>query len=161
MRSIEIICVGNLKEKYLRDAAAEYIKRLSVYCKLNITELNEYKLSDKPSESDIMRCIEYEGQEIISKIPDKSTVITLCIEGNIMSSEKFSEELNEFMSDPSSSKICFIIGGSYGLSESVKKMSKLKLSFSRMTFTHQISRILLLEQIYRSFQIMTGGKYHK
>lgn len=161
MRTIEILCVGNLKEKYLREAASEYEKRLSPYCKLNIVEINEYKLSDKPSSSDISKCIEYEGQQILSKIPDNSVIITLCIEGNIMSSENFSEKINEYMSDCQSSKICFIIGGSYGLSDSVKSRSNLKLSFSRMTFTHQISRVLLLEQIYRAFQILSGGKYHK
>jgi len=161
MRTINIICVGNLKEKYLREAAAEYEKRLSAYCKLKITELSEYKLPERPSKSDIEKCIEAEGASILSKIPQNALIAAMCIEGDMLSSEAFSERLSAMMADTGASELCFVIGGSYGLSEEVKKRAKLKLSLSRMTFTHQLSRVLILEQIYRAFQISTGGKYHK
>ena len=161
MRTINIICVGNLKEKYLREAAEEYQKRLSPYCKLKITEIGEYKLSEKPSAADIQKCIEAEGTAILAKIPQNSAVVPMCIEGDILSSESFSEKLGALMADERASELCFIIGGSYGLSEAVKNKAVLKLSLSRMTFTHQISRVLILEQIYRAFQISAGGKYHK
>ena len=161
MRTINIICVGNLKEKYLRDAAAEYEKRLSAYCKLKITELSECKLPEKPSQSEIAKCIEAEGAAIAAKIPQNAVVAAMCIEGEMLSSEALSKRLGALMADESASELCFIIGGSYGLSDEIKKRAKLKLSLSRMTFTHQISRVLILEQIYRAFQIATGGKYHK
>lgn len=161
MRTINIICVGSLKEKYLREAAAEYEKRLSAYCKLKITELNEYKLPEKPSPSEIAKCIEAEGGAILSKIPQNAFALAMCIEGDTLSSEDFSEKLNRLMADENAAELCVIIGGSYGLSEAVKNRAKLKLSLSRMTFTHQISRVLVLEQLYRAFQISTGGKYHK
>ncbi len=161
MRTINIICVGNLKEKYLREAAAEYEKRLSAYCKLKITELSEYKLPDKPSPSEIAKCIESEGAAIAAKIPQNAVIAAMCIEGEMLSSEGFSDRLTQIMSDESASELCIIIGGSYGLWDEIKKKAKLKLSLSRMTFTHQISRVLILEQLYRAFQISTGGKYHK
>ncbi len=161
MRTINIICVGNLKEKYLREAAAEYEKRLSAYCKLKITELSEYKLPEKPSLSEIAKCIEAEGAAIAAKIPQNAVIAAMCIEGEMLSSEGFSDRLSQIMSDESASELCIIIGGSYGLWDEIKKRAKLKLSLSRMTFTHQISRVLILEQIYRAFQISTGGKYHK
>ncbi|MBQ3561007.1 MAG: 23S rRNA (pseudouridine(1915)-N(3))-methyltransferase RlmH [Oscillospiraceae bacterium] len=161
MRTINIICVGNLKEKYLREAAAEYEKRLSAYCKLKITELSEYKLPDKPSAAEIAKCIEAEGTAIAAKIPQNAVIAAMCIEGEMLSSEGFSIKLENLMSDESASELCFVIGGSYGLSDEIKKKAKFKLSLSRMTFTHQISRVLILEQIYRAFQISTGGKYHK
>ena len=102
-----------------------------------------------------------EGLSIASKLGTGSIVVALCIEGDILSSESFSEKLSALMTDESASDLSFVIGGSYGLSEDIKKKAKLKLSLSRMTFTHQISRVLILEQIYRAFQISTGGKYHK
>lgn len=162
MRKISIICIGSLKEKYLRDAAAEYLKRLSPYCSVSIIELSETRMPDRPSEADIARVIETEGKLIASKIPHNSAVIAMCIEGVQYSSEDFSEKLTHLMSDDvSSQELVFVIGGSYGLWDEIKKMSVMKLSLSKMTFTHQISRVLLLEQIYRAFQISTGGKYHK
>lgn len=161
MRTINIICVGSLKEKYLRDAAAEYAKRLAPYCKLKITELSEYKLPEKPSPSEIAKCIEAEGAAILSKIPQNAVVAAMCIEGEMLSSEDFSKRLSAIMSNESASELCFVIGGSYGLYDEVKKRAVLRLSLSRMTFTHQMSRVLILEQIYRAFQISSGGKYHK
>lgn len=161
MRTINIICVGNLKEKYLRDAAAEYEKRLSAYCRLKITEVSEYRLPEKPSQSEISRCIEAEGASAAAKIPQNAVIVALCIEGDMLSSEAFSERLTALMTDEGANELCFVIGGSYGLSEEIKRRAKLRLSLSKMTFTHQLSRVLILEQIYRAFQISTGGKYHK
>ena len=102
-----------------------------------------------------------EGAAIAAKIPQNAVVAAMCIEGEMLSSESFSQRLENLMSDESASELCFVIGGSYGLSDEIKKRAKLKLSLSRMTFTYQISRVLILEQIYRAFQISTGGKYHK
>lgn len=161
MRTINIICVGSLKEKYLRDAAAEYEKRLSPYCKLKITEVSEYKLPEKPSSAEIARCIEAEGNAVLAKIPQNAAIAAMCIEGEMLSSEDFSKRLSALMSNEAASELCFVIGGSYGLYDEVKKKAVLRLSISRMTFTHQISRVLILEQIYRAFQISSGGKYHK
>lgn len=161
MRTINIVCVGNLKEKYLREAVSEYEKRLSAYCKLKITEVSEYKLPDSPSKSEIEHCIEAEGDSLLSKISQNAVIVAMCIEGNILSSEDFSEKLVSIMASENANELCFVIGGSYGLSDKIKNKAKLKLSLSRMTFTHQISRVLILEQIYRAFQISTGGKYHK
>ena len=157
MRTINIICVGNLKEKYLREAAAEYEKRLSPYCKLKITEIAEHKLPDKPSPSEISRCIEAEG----AAIPQNAVIAAMCIEGDMLSSEDFSRRLSSLMANEAASELCFVIGGSYGLYDEIKKKAALRLSLSRMTFTHQLSRVLILEQLYRAFQISSGGKYHK
>ncbi len=161
MRTINIICVGNLKEKYLREAAAEYEKRLSPYCKLKITEIAEHKLPDKPSPAEIARCIEAEGAAILAKIPQSAVIAAMCIEGDMLSSEDFSKRLSALMTNESASELCFVIGGSYGLYDEIKKNAVLRLSLSRMTFTHQLSRVLILEQLYRAFQISSGGKYHK
>ena len=161
MRTINIICVGNLKEKYLREAAAEYEKRLSPYCKLKITEIAEHKLPDKPSPAEIARCIEAEGAAILAKIPQGAAIAAMCIEGNMLSSEDFSKRLSALMANESASELCFVIGGSFGLYDEIKKNAVLRLSLSRMTFTHQLSRVLILEQLYRAFQISSGGKYHK
>lgn len=160
MFKIHIICVGNLKEKYLKDGCLEYIKRLSSYCKLSIVQVDEYKVPNNPSDSEITTAIKAEGKRIISKISSESFVVSLCIEGNMISSESLSKKINE-LSIYGKSDITFIIGGSFGLSDGVKNMSNFKMSLSKMTFTHQMTRMILLEQIYRSFQILNSGKYHK
>lgn len=160
MLTVTLICIGKLKEKYLRDACAEYQKRLGGFCKLNIVELGEYKLSDNPSESEIKRCIEKEGASILAKLPKDSFVVPLCIEGKQYSSPAFAREM-EKISLSGQSGITFVIGGSYGLSDEVKTMGKIKLSLSEMTFPHQLARVMLLEQVYRCFQINSNGKYHK
>lgn len=161
MRSILVLCIGTLKEKYLKEAVAEYQKRLGAYCKLKIVELSEEKVSQSPTEAEIKNAIECEGARIISKIPPGAYVATLCIEGEKMSSPEFSRRIDGILTDITANELVFIIGGSWGLSEKVKALSRLRLSFSPMTFTHQISRMLLLEQLYRAFQISSGGKYHK
>ncbi len=159
MIKITLICLGKLKEKYLADAVLEYTKRLSRYCKLEIAELEPIRLSEKPSQAEIDSALSREAEMIIKKIPANSDIFTLCVEGKPLSSEKFAE--NIALSQNSGKNLVFIIGSSYGLSERVKSLSKLRLSFSAMTFPHQLFRVLLLEQIYRAFKINEGSAYHK
>ena len=160
MLKINLICIGNLKEKYLKEACAEYEKRLKSYAKLSIIEIDECKLSKNPSKTEIEAAIITEGRKIINKFGSRSVSVAMCIEGIEYSSEKFAEKINNMMTT-GISEINFIIGGSYGLSDEVKSKSDFKISLSRMTFTHMMARVLLLEQIYRAFQINSDGKYHK
>lgn len=160
MIKINIIAVGKLKEKYLFDACNEYLKRLKAFSKVNIIEINEYKSSDNPSESEIEAVKEKEGAAIISKIPKGSFVIPMCIEGTQLSSEEFSKKIDE-TAVKGFSEITFIIGGSFGLSDAVKNKANLKLSFGKITLPHQLMRVVLLEQIYRAFSISNNSKYHK
>lgn len=159
MIGINIICIGKLKEKYLADAANEYIKRLKVLCSLKIIELSEEKTANDPSPAQISKTIEEEGKRILEKIPDNSYTIALCIEGKELTSSEFSKKTEDI--SMRFSTINFVIGGSYGLSDSVKQKSDFKLSMGRMTFPHQLFRVMLLEQIYRAFQISRNTKYHK
>ena len=160
MLNITIIAIGKLKEQYLRDASAEYQKRLSASCKLNIIELNPEKLSDNPSAKEIENVLNNEAKKIIEKIPKGAKVYSMCIEGKQRTSEELSREIDNLALE-GVSNIVFIIGGSFGLSDEVKKLSAYRLSMSKMTFPHQIARIMLLEQIYRAMQISIGTKYHK
>lgn len=160
MLTVNIICVGKLKEKYLRDAADEYIKRLGAFCKLNICELSPFRIPDNPNESQIKAALEDEGTRILQKIQQSDMVYALCIEGKEVSSEKLAAEIEKCTVNGYST-IDFVIGGSFGLSPEVKSRAAFRLSMSPMTFPHQLARIMLLEQIYRSFMISSGGKYHK
>ena len=160
MLNITIIALGKLKEQYLREASAEYQKRLSASCKLNIVELTPEKLSDNPSQKEIENALNTESKKIIEKIPKGAKVYSMCIEGKQRTSEELSRELDSIALE-GVSNIVFVIGSSFGLSEEVKKLSHYRLSMSKMTFPHQIARIMLLEQIYRSLQISAGTKYHK
>lgn len=160
MLNITIIAIGKLKEQYLRDASAEYQKRLSTLCKLNIVELNPEKLSDNPSAKEIENALNNEAKKIIEKIPKGAKVYSMCIEGKQRTSEELSAEIDSLTVE-GISNIVFIIGGSFGLSDEVKRLSSFRLSMSKMTFPHQIARIMLLEQIYRAMQISIGTKYHK
>lgn len=160
MLRVTVLCVGNLKEAYWRDAAAEYTKRLSAFCKLQIIELPEERLSDTPSAAQITAALDAEGKRILSKIPASAVVVPLCIEGKELPSPALAEKLERWAVD-GKSDVVFIIGGSCGLSDAVKSAATLKLSMSPMTFPHQLARVMLLEQIYRAFQIAGGGKYHK
>lgn len=160
MVTIKIVCIGNLKEKFLKDAFSEYKKRLGPFCKLKLEEIPEYKVSCNPSESEIKLAITSEGEKILSKVDLSNYIIALCVEGREFSSTSFSKQIEKVMLMGKSS-ITFIIGGSFGLSSEVKSIANLSLSISKMTFTHQFSRIILIEQIYRVFQILNGGKYHK
>ena len=160
MLSVTIACVGKLKEAYWRDACAEYVKRLGAFCRIQIVEVAEERLSDTPSAAQIEAAIDAEGQRLLSKIPASASVIALCIEGKQLSSEALSKQMTDWAVD-GVSHVVFVIGGSFGLSEAVKREAALRLSFSPMTFPHQLARILALEQIYRAFHIASGGKYHK
>ncbi len=160
MLGITVITLGKLKEKYLRDACDEYKKRLGTLCKLKIFELDPVKLSDNPSQTEIDKALEKESKDIFSKIPQGAKVVSMCIEGKQMPSEK----LSKFFEDTAVSgcgEIVFIIGSSFGLDDSVKKRSDVRLSMSEMTFPHQLARVMLLEQIYRAFMISNSSKYHK
>ncbi|MGN0631938.1 MAG: 23S rRNA (pseudouridine(1915)-N(3))-methyltransferase RlmH [Ruminococcus sp.] len=158
MQTIQILAYGKLKEKYLRDAAAEYEKRLSRCCTFKCTELEPVQLSEKASEKEIAAALEKEGQQLIKRM--KGFTIAMCIEGKLMDSIALSEKpLSAGVSGDST--VTFVIGSSYGLSEEVKRKADLKLSMSPMTFPHQLARVMLYEQIYRSYQIQNGSKYHK
>lgn len=158
--NITVIALGKLKEDYLRDATEEYAKRLSAYGKLDIFELTPVRLSENPSQNEIASALHKEAEEIKKKIPNNAFVFTLCVEGKQLSSEELSQKLDT-VAQSGKSNIVFIIGSSYGLDESVKALSDARLSFSKMTFPHQLMRVMLLEQIYRAFQISNNGKYHK
>jgi 23S rRNA (pseudouridine1915-N3)-methyltransferase len=158
--NITVICLGKLKEKYLRDAIDEYSKRLSAYGRVDIIELNPVRLSDNPSSQEIDNALEKEAEEIKKKIPNNSFTFALCIEGKPQSSEAFAQTIKK-AAVSGKSNITFIIGSSYGLSPSIKALADNRLSFSPMTFPHQLMRVMLLEQIYRAFQINNNGKYHK
>ncbi len=160
MLKIHIVHVGTIKEKYLSDAVAEYEKRLGAYCQLNNISVKEEKLPDKPSAAEISAALKHEGERILAALPPRAYNIALCVEGKQYPSERFSELLMSAAND-GFSDICLIIGGSDGLSDEVKKACRLRLSISEMTFPHQLMRVILLEQLYRAFNIAAGGKYHK
>ena len=159
MIKITLITIGKLKEKYLRDAVEEYAKRLSRYCKLDIIELSPVTLSDNPSQSEIDTALLKEAEAIEKRIPDGSIVTALCVEGKSNTSEQLAEFVEKNTNE--GKNMCFIIGSSFGLSDTVKQKSNLKLSLSAMTFPHQLFRVMLLEQIYRAFKINEGSTYHK
>lgn len=150
---ITIICVGKIKEKYLTDAIKEYSKRISKYSKLNIIEVSDI---DKGSISEV---IDKEGIDILKHIKDRDYVITMEIEGNRLSSIELARKIDTVFNNYSN--IVFVIGGSYGLSDSIKSRSNYSLSFSDLTFPHQLFRVMLLEQIYRVFKINNNETYHK
>ena len=157
---IKVVTVGKLKEKYLKDGIAEYSKRISRFAKLEMIELADEKTPDKASESENQKILEIEGQRILSKVGDRDFVIALAIEGKTLSSEEFSKQLEE-ASIKGFSTLTFIIGGSLGLSSSVKNRANLSVSFGRLTLPHQLMRLVLVEQIYRAFTIQQGSPYHK
>lgn len=157
---INIIYVGNIKDKYFSDAVKEYEKRLSAYCKVVNTEIKETKIPENASAAQINKAIEEEGEKILSVLPQKSYKIALAVEGAMLSSEELAKKIDLSLTGGYSS-ISFIIGGAFGMSEKVKKSCDMMLSVSRMTFTHRMMRVIILEQIYRSYNILSGGKYHK
>ena len=160
MLSIQIVCVGKLKETYWRAACEEYAKRLSVFCRFQVIEVDEQRLPERPSSAQIAAALETEGTRILDKIPGGSCIIPLCIEGKGQTSEQLAQFL-EHVAVMGGSSISFVIGSSWGLSPAVKQAGRLRLSMSAMTFPHQLARVMLCEQIYRAFQINSGGKYHK
>lgn len=157
---VNIITVGKIKENYLKDAIAEYTKRLSAFANIQFFEVADEKCPENLSEADKRIVLKKEGDKILSQIPKSSFIYTLEIKGQKISSEKFSENLRKQMLD-GFSEFSFVIGGSLGLSDEVLSKSNFRLSFSDMTFPHQLMRVILLEQIYRSFKIMKNEPYHK
>ncbi len=159
MLKVKLICVGKLKEKEYKALVNEYEKRLSAFCNIEIDEITEERLPTDPSDGQIYDALELEAAQINKATPTGAHVVSLCVEGKQCSSVEFSKKINDV--SLKTSKLCFIIGGSNGLSESVKSRANDKLSFSEMTFPHHLFRIMLLEQIYRAFTILKGKAYHK
>ena len=157
---ITVITVGKVKEKYLRDAIAEYAKRLSRYCKLEIIEVADEKTPDQASETVEEQIRDKEGERILKHIRDDMYVVTLEINGKMLSSEELADKIN-LLGIQGQSSVAFVIGGSIGLGCEVLKRSDYALSFSKMTFPHQLMRVILLEQVYRSYRIINGEPYHK
>ncbi len=161
MLKINIICIGKIKEKYYAEAIAEYSKRLKAFCKLSVIELAEEKIRDNnPNGAQIDEVLRAEGRRILSKIQNSDYVAAMCIEGKQLSSVQLSEKLDSIALSGKST-VDFVIGGSYGLSGEVKSSADFKLSMSKMTFTHTMTRMILCEQVYRAFEISSNGKYHK
>ena len=159
MIGVKLITLGTLKEGYWRDAAAEYEKRLGGFCRLELVQLKEERLPEDPSEGEIRRALDREAEKIMAQIPPKAYRVALCVEGKQLSSEELAERLEEV--SESHGEICLIIGSSFGLADSVKAACHMRLSVSKLTFPHQLMRVLLLEAIYRGFNIMRGTRYHK
>lgn len=160
MQKITVLCVGKLKEKFYLDATAEYAKRLSRYCKLDILELPESRLPEEPSPAQIQQALDAEAAAITAKLPKGGALVALCIEGTPCSSEEMSRKMQQ-LAVSGKTQLTFLIGGSVGLDEDLKRQADWRLSMSPMTFPHHMARIMLLEQIYRAYQIAGGTKYHK
>jgi len=158
--NISIVAIGKLKEKYLKQGIDEYIKRLSAYAKVDIIELPDEKAPENLSDQDMKIVKDKEGERILSKISPDAHVIALAIEGKMKSSEELADNMDR-LATYGKSKVTFVIGGSLGLSDAVLRRADEKLSFSRMTFPHQLMRLILLEQVYRAFRINRGEPYHK
>jgi len=157
---IDILCVGKIKERFFRDALEEYKKRLSRYCKVTEIEVADEKTPDEASETEVRQIKEKEGTRLLSKIQESAYVIALAIEGKSLSSEELAEKLGSLAIN-GQSHLQFVIGGSLGLSPEVLSRADMKLSFSKMTFPHQLMRVILAEQIYRSYRILRNEPYHK
>jgi len=159
MLKVKIISVGNLKEQYWRQAAAEYEKRLKRYIDLEIIEIKEARIKDKPSAAEISQGLDKEASEIIKQIHITDYVVVLALAGKMFSSEQFADIIDNW--EQHGKRIIFVIGSSYGLATSIAERADLVLSFSKMTFTHQMIRIFLLEQVYRGYKILRNETYHK
>ncbi|WP_106495739.1 23S rRNA (pseudouridine(1915)-N(3))-methyltransferase RlmH [Lentibacillus sp. Marseille-P4043] len=157
---ITIVAVGKLKEKYLKQGIQEYLKRLTAYAKVDIIEVADEKAPENMSEAEMVEVKRKEGDRILGAISPDTYVITLEINGKMLTSEQMAAKMDE-LATYGKSKIAFVIGGSLGISEAVQKRSDLALSFSKMTFPHQVMRLVLLEQVYRAFRIIRGEPYHK
>ncbi|MGM9594138.1 MAG: 23S rRNA (pseudouridine(1915)-N(3))-methyltransferase RlmH [Candidatus Onthomonas sp.] len=160
MLTVTLICVGKLKEKFYLAAAAEYEKRLSAFCKLNLIELPETRLPERPSQAQIDQALEREAGLILDKVPKGSALIPLCVEGEQLTSPQLAKRMERWAVQGQSA-LTFVIGGSFGLHPRVKEQGVFRLSMSPMTFPHHLARIMVLEQIYRGFQINAGTRYHK
>ena len=160
MQKVTVLCVGKLKEAFYAAAVAEYQKRLQRHCKLEIVELPEQKLPESPAPAEIKQALAREAALIEEKLPKGGAVIALCIEGKPCPSVELSRRMEE-LAVAGKTQLTFLIGGSVGLDESLKRQADWRLSMSPMTFPHHLARIMLLEQIYRAYQISAGTKYHK
>ncbi|MCI2058516.1 MAG: 23S rRNA (pseudouridine(1915)-N(3))-methyltransferase RlmH [Oscillibacter sp.] len=160
MQRVNLLCVGRLKERFYTEAEAEYAKRLSRFCSLEIREVPEYRLGDAPSPAEVARALSAEADAVEALLPKAGALIALCIEGRELSSPALAEKLEEFAGG-GVSRLTFLIGGSMGMDPRLKARADLKLSMSPMTFPHHLARIMLLEQIYRAYQIQAGTRYHK
>ena len=160
MLQVKLISVGKLRERFYIDAFAEYRKRLGAYCRFDCADVAEQRLPDAPGEAQIRAALEKESAEILRAVPEDAYLVALCVEGRQEPSE-YMEELIAARENSGKPKLCFVIGGSYGLSESVKKRADCRLSMSKMTFPHHLARVMLAEQIYRAFKIGEGSRYHK
>ncbi len=160
MQNVTVLCVGKLKERFFADACAEYRKRLTRLCSLTVTELPEERLGDAPSRAQIDAALEKEALAIERQLPRGGVVAALCIEGKLLTSEELSAALSR-CALRGASQVTFLIGGSFGLAERVKQRADLRISMSPMTFPHHLARVMLLEQLYRAYQIQAGTKYHK
>jgi len=160
MLGVTIIAVGKIKEKFFTEAIEEYAKRLSAYCRFDVVEVKDEKTPDNPTENEKNLVLDREAERILQKIPKGAKVISLCVEGKQMTSEKFADLLSRSTVE-GTSRLVFVIGGSMGLADKVKSISDLRLSFSEMTFPHMLMRVILAEQIYRGFTIISGKTYHK
>ena len=160
MQTMTVLCVGKLKESYLREACAEYVKRLGAFCRIQVIEVDEARMPQDPSPAHIAAAIDEEGKRLLARIPESAAVIALCIEGKMTDSVGLSEDIARWGTQ-GRSHLVWVIGGSWGLSDAVKARADRRLSMSPMTFPHQLARVMLLEQLYRACQILHGGKYHK
>lgn len=159
MHRVTLITVGTLKEPYLQAAADEYKKRLSAFCDLKEVNLPEEKIADESDPRAVAAALAKEGEKILAALPQSTPLIALCVEGKELSSEEFSEVVGRY--GDGSGTLAFVIGSSHGLSPAVKARAALKLSFSKMTFPHQLMRVVFLEQLYRAYTIRAGKRYHK
>lgn len=160
MLNMRIVCVGKLREQFYIDAFNEYSKRLSAYCKFECVELNETKLGLSPSDKEIAAALDKEAVDIERALGKDAYVIAMCVEGKQLKSEDFAQKINS-LAVSGRGRICFVIGGSFGISQRIKQRADMRLSMSEMTFPHHLARVMLAEQIYRAFKIIKGSKYHK
>lgn len=156
---ITIAAVGKIKEKYLSAGIVEFVKRLAPFCKLNIVEVDEERMPDNPSDAEKSKTLQREGERLLKQVRDGSYIIVLDVAGKLMSSEELAAKLDN-LALTGKSDVTFIIGGAFGLSPAITKAAHERLSFSKMTFTHQMIRLLLVEQVYRAFKISRGEPYH-
>ena len=159
MLNLTVITVGNLKESYLREAAAEYEKRLGAFCRLEMIQLKESKLPEAPTDGQISAALTAEGKQILAAMPPRAYRIAMCVEGQQLSSEQLAQKLEDV--GQSHGAVCLVIGSSYGIAPEVKAACDFRFSVSKLTFPHQLMRVLLLETLYRSLGITKGTKYHK
>lgn len=160
MLAVKLICVGKMKEKHYIAAFDEYRKRLGAYCRFELDELPEQRLPDQPSEKEIAAALEKEGGEILRRLPPQAVLVAMCVEGQQLSSPGLARQISRWAGE-GKSRLCFAVGGSFGLSPAVKQQAALRLSMSEMTFPHHLARVMLAEQIYRAFTINEGSRYHK